>query len=121
MSLTKEELRAKTREIVDLEDKNILTASADLICFYLENCEITVPEENRFFVNVNCLIFANEAGGRRFRRFNIEPACGEEVLANIACQFRVEVCTGANDDTETEFLLFCFHCSKILCVFMNFG
>lgn len=81
MSLTKEELRAKTREIVDLEDKNILTASADLICFYLENCEITVPEENRFFVNVNCLILANEAGGRRFRRFNIEPACGEEVLA----------------------------------------
>ena len=36
------------------ENGSVLGIDCDIIEYLFDNCEITIPEENRFFVNVNC-------------------------------------------------------------------
>ena len=54
MSLTRNELISKSEQFTTISPKNIIKETSDIIIFFLENCEITVPEDHRFFVNVNC-------------------------------------------------------------------
>ena len=50
-------------------DVNALENDSDLIVFWLDHCEITVPEQNRFFVRVNCGDIAWHSYHRRAKPF----------------------------------------------------
>lgn len=55
MTLTAEQLTDyAAKHYVTGTSANVFETDCDFIVFLLENCEITVPRENRFFVNVNC-------------------------------------------------------------------
>ena len=53
MTYTARELEEYTRNTVTKE-RDILESNAELISYYLDNCQITVPTESRFFVRLNC-------------------------------------------------------------------
>ena len=53
--MTHEQLLAFAKTRMDCGDEpDILVADCDITEFMLDNCEITVPEENTFFVETNC-------------------------------------------------------------------
>lgn len=53
--MTHEQLLAFAKTKMDCGDEpDILVADCDITEFMLDNCEITVPEENTFFVETNC-------------------------------------------------------------------
>ncbi len=54
MSLTRCELTTAIDKMATLEPENIIKETSDIIIYCLDNCEITVPKDHRFFVNVNC-------------------------------------------------------------------
>ena len=55
MSLSKEELLSWVEErIVFGKGLDILKNDCEIIEFALDHCEIDVPDQNRFFINVNC-------------------------------------------------------------------
>lgn len=54
MTLTRNELMRATEEMTTLAPINVIKETSDIIIYYLDNCEITVPEDHRFFVDVNC-------------------------------------------------------------------
>lgn len=56
MPLSREELLAHIEPSIDIEvETDVLESDCDNIVFLFENCEITVPEEYRFFVDLNCI------------------------------------------------------------------
>ena len=58
MALTREELLDYAEKHIDLgEEIDVLKSDCDIIEFLLDNCKITIPQENRFFVNVNCEVY----------------------------------------------------------------
>ncbi len=55
LSLSKEELKAEILSRVKCgEGIDVFENDCDIIVFMLENCEISIPEQNRFFVRVSC-------------------------------------------------------------------
>lgn len=55
MCLNREELIAYAEKYIEVsEDCAVLETDCNLIEFFLENCEIHIPKDNHFFVNVNC-------------------------------------------------------------------
>ena len=50
----------------------ILKNSCDVMEYLLDNCEITVPEENRFFVHTNVGYLQNELMWRRVHKIQPE-------------------------------------------------
>lgn len=55
MALSTEKLENFANQYIDIKDEpDCLKADCDIIEYFLDNCEITVPEENRFFININC-------------------------------------------------------------------
>ena len=87
MSLTREELFLNTEKYIDIKDEcDVLKADCDSIEFLLDNCEITIPEKNRFFVTVNCDGIQNYIYSRRINLFKHEIdesrlSIGNETLA----------------------------------------
>ncbi len=68
MSLSREELLnwAKNR-VVFGEGLDILKNDCEMIVFMLDHCEIKIPEQNRFFVKVNCAGISNLVIDKRKR------------------------------------------------------
>ncbi len=55
MSLNRDELLAFAERNAEIgEQDSVLHNDCNIIEFLLDNCEITIPESNRFFVDVNC-------------------------------------------------------------------
>lgn len=84
MKLTRNELMNYLHSKEDSD--NIFENDCETAIFLLDNCEITIPDENRFFVRVNCDWLKNEIIIKRGKK--IMPiikqsglAEGEEVLA----------------------------------------
>ena len=91
MSLTREQMEAFIAKHIHInEEIDVLETGCTLIAYLLDNCQITVPEENRFFVSVNC---AGVLGGLWWGRSSLvrdafateEHKRGDETLAYTGC------------------------------------
>ena len=87
MSLNREALLEYALKNIEA-DKNgdVLGADCKNIVYLLDNCEITAPEKNRFFINVNCDGIQTQVTYKRMELFNYEIAdnglsAGNEALA----------------------------------------
>ena len=87
MALNREELITYLENNVEIKsDCDVLKHDCKNIIFLLDNCEITVPESNRFFIEVNCSGIPNDIYYRRMRNYDSEIAenelsVGQETLA----------------------------------------
>ena len=54
MPLNRNELINATDAMTALVPESVIKEVSDIIIYYLDNCEIDVPSDHRFFVNVNC-------------------------------------------------------------------
>ena len=87
MVLNREELITYLENNVEIKgDGDVLEHDCKNIIFLLDNCEITVPESNRFFIEVNCSGIPNHIYYRRMRNYDSEIAenglsAGQETLA----------------------------------------
>lgn len=73
MSLSREELIAYVEKNIEIgEEYDVLEADCKNIIFLLNNCEITIPESNRFFVTVNCGGIQNHIYAQRMALFDCE-------------------------------------------------
>lgn len=71
MSLGREELiKNMQTDYEATEMSDVLEIDCRNVVFLLENCEITIPEENRFFVNVNCGGIENYIYKKRIEKFD---------------------------------------------------
>lgn len=78
MAKTRDQLLQYTLEHVEFgDDIDVIEKDADIVEYLLDNCEITVPEENTFFVNVNCDGIIHPSIWRRAGKFNdVISECG---------------------------------------------
>ena len=53
MSLTREELINYIENVIEPKECDTLQKDCEILEYLFDNCTITVPEENRFFVCVN--------------------------------------------------------------------
>jgi len=75
MALNREELITYLENNVEIKsDCDVLKHDCKNIIFLLDNCEITVPESNRFFIEVNCSGIPNHIYYRRMRNYDSEIA-----------------------------------------------
>ena len=87
MALSRDELIAYAVQNVGIgENSDILELDCKNIIFLLENCEITIPQNNRFFVHVNCDGIQNKIYYERISLYDHEIAdnglsVGNETLA----------------------------------------
>lgn len=87
MALSREELITYLENTVEKKDDcDVLEHDCKNIIFLFDNCEITVPESNRFFVKVNCSGIQNHIYHRRMKNYDSEIAenglsAGQETLA----------------------------------------
>ena len=87
MALNREELLAYLENNAEIKgDCDVLETDCRNIIFLLDNCEITIPENNRFFVDVNCSEIPNHICRRRMRNYDSEIAenglsAGQKTLA----------------------------------------
>ena len=66
MPLARKELLDYAERHSSKEDAcDVLEADCKIIIYLLDNCKITVPENNRFFVNVNCKGILNQIAWKR--------------------------------------------------------
>ena len=61
---------------------NVLLTDAKVIAFLLDNCEITIPEESRFFVRVNCEKLKEKLDVARRKAIPVEALIAEYKMAN---------------------------------------
>ena len=70
MSMTSKDLRKEIESMIEFsENTGILENDSKIIIFLLDNCEIDIPDENRFFVNVNSAESAYAARNKRIHPF----------------------------------------------------
>ena len=88
MTKTREELKAYAfeRKEVYSGEADVLRNDCDTLVYLFENCEITISDENRFFVRVNCEDIQREVFRARAEKYRDQVAKegyadGEEVLA----------------------------------------
>ncbi|MBQ2891054.1 MAG: hypothetical protein IJE44_05365 [Clostridia bacterium] len=75
MSLNREELfEYATKHIKTDDNSDVLELDCKNIIFLLDNCEITVPESNRFFITVNCEGIQKNIYNKRMHLFSHEIA-----------------------------------------------
>ena len=73
MALNREELLAYLENNAEIKgDCDVLETDCRNIIFLLDNCEITIPENNRFFVEVNCSEIQNHIYYQRMRNYDSE-------------------------------------------------
>ena len=87
MALNKEILLERAQKI-GITNRNVKISSVDcdVIEFLLDNCEINIPKENRFFIRVNCAGIQNKIIAQRAEKYKEQVvelglAEGEEVRA----------------------------------------
>jgi len=69
MSLTNEEILQYAEKYIETNgEADVSDADCDTIEYLLENCEITIPTGNRFFVNVNCKNIRSHIINKRGRK-----------------------------------------------------
>ena len=91
MSLTREQMEAFIAKHIHInEEIDVLETGCTLIAYLLDNCQITVPEENRFFVSVNCAGVLGRLWWGRSRLVRSafateEHQRGDETLAYTGC------------------------------------
>ena len=96
MSLSREELLSwAENRVVFGEGLDILKNDCEIIAFMLDNCEIEIPERNRFFVNVNCANIPYFLTGKR------EENRGEVVPSSFREGIEALAYTGASDYSHT--------------------
>ncbi len=54
MPKSREELLKYAEARIEVKSDSVLEQDCDILEYMLDNCEITVPENNRFFVEINC-------------------------------------------------------------------
>ena len=87
MALNREELITYLENNVEIKgDCDVLEHDCKNIIFLLDNCEITVPKSNRFFVEINCSGIQEHIYCRRMSNYNSKIAenglsAGQETLA----------------------------------------
>ncbi len=87
MSLNREELLEYAIQNFEVgKNDDVLVLDCKNIVYLLENCEITVPENNRFFVEVNCIGVQNEVCRKRAEQYYCDIvengfSIGNETLA----------------------------------------
>lgn len=70
MSLSREELLRGVKKLIDGSDcVDVMKCDADILVFLLDNCEIEIPRENRYFVRVNCAGITAAIAEERRKRF----------------------------------------------------
>ena len=75
MTLNREKLIEYAFRNVDIgDDCDVLEADCKNIVFLFDNCEITIPKENRFFVNVDCDGIQRMVLYRRAKQYDEELA-----------------------------------------------
>ena len=96
MSLSKEELLGWVEErIVFGKGLDILKNDCEIIEFALDHCEIDVPDQNRFFINVNCADIPHFVTGKRVEnRGEVVPSSFREGIEALAY-------TGSSDYSHT--------------------
>ena len=74
MPLARQELYDNVLNMVKQEDENtdVFERDSRIIKYLLENCEITLPEENRFFIMVNCRDIIGIVPGQRAKKSHAE-------------------------------------------------
>ena len=88
MSVSREELFRVANDYIDIGDEpDCVKRDCDFLCYLFENCEIILPENNRFFVDVNCEGLAWHLTYNRADKFHQEVtdaglAAGERALAH---------------------------------------
>ena len=71
--MTREELLLFAKTCADSgDDCSVFEKDREIVEFLLDNCEITVPEENRYFVNVNCEGITGSVISERAKKFACE-------------------------------------------------
>ena len=87
MALNREALITYLENNDQIKDvRDVLEHDCKNIIFLLDNCEVTVPESKRFFVEVNCSGIQNHIYYRRMRNYDSEItesglSAGQETLA----------------------------------------
>lgn len=87
MALNREELITYLENNVEIKgDCDVLEHDCKNIIFLLDNCEITVPKSNRFFVEINCSGIQEHIYCRRMSNYNSKItenglSAGQETLA----------------------------------------
>ena len=88
MSVSREELFRVANGYIDIGDEpDCVKRDCDFLCYLFENCEIILPENNRFFVDVNCEGLAWHLTYNRADKFHKEVEdnglkAGEKALAH---------------------------------------
>lgn len=98
MSLDREKLLAYAyeRKEIGADVPDVLENDCDIIEFFLDNCEITIPENNTFFVNVNCAKILNQFSGERIAH------CEAELIeAGVFAGFETQAYSGLSDYSHT--------------------
>ncbi|MBO5897502.1 MAG: hypothetical protein J6R04_00655, partial [Clostridia bacterium] len=66
MSYTREQLMSYALSRVDVgEAPDVVEADADIVVHLLDHCTVSVPAQNRFFVDVNCDDITRQVAARR--------------------------------------------------------
>lgn len=98
MALTREQLLEYALHHLEIKgEADVLRADCDIITFLFDNCTITVPEENRFFVSVNVEGILTQTYRRR-----IETSFSSLISENnLTSGFTHLAYTGAYDFSHT--------------------
>ena len=96
MSLSKEELLSWVEDrIVFGKGLDILKNDCEIVEFALDHCEIDVPDQNRFFINVNCADIPHFVTWKRGEnRGEVVPSSFREGIEALAY-------TGSSDYSHT--------------------
>ena len=102
MALTREQLIDYAEQHIDMgEEYDVLKADCDNIEFLLDNCEITVPKENCFFVNVNCEGIQNHITLKRLQKYRKE-IISDELWSECAALAYTGECDFGHTTAEWE-------------------
>lgn len=70
--MKREDLKSYALKKADATESDVFVSDCDNVCYLLDNCDITVPDESRYFVNVNCEGIQASVWHKRAQRFNAE-------------------------------------------------
>lgn len=97
MSYSRERLAIGSQAILNNGDGNVLRESGTLTAYYLDHCEITVPNENLFFIQLNC-----DLPMRDVVSTSVAPYNNERLKQPFAVEHQVRACTGKYDFGHTS-------------------
>lgn len=103
MAKTREQLEAFANRFIGLENEpDCLKADCDIIEYFLDNCEITVPKENRFFININCCGIMEQLIWKRAEKFHKFQDEFKDALDAAAFSGMLDI---SHTNTEWDFII----------------